>query len=112
MSKDEQNLAMLAHLLALSGLVVPLGNVLGPLILWLIKKDSMPFVDQQGKEAINFNITVSIAAAVCLLTFFLILPMLLLVAVGIVWLVLTIIAAMKVSEGKAYTYPWSLRLVK
>ncbi|MDZ4288955.1 MAG: DUF4870 domain-containing protein [Prosthecobacter sp.] len=113
-SKDEKNMAMLTHLLALGGLVVPFpgGNIIGPLILWLIKKDTMPFVDYHGKEALNFNITVAIAAAICFVTFWLILPIILLIGVGIAWLVFTIIAAIQTSEGKHYRYPFTLRLVK
>jgi uncharacterized Tic20 family protein len=60
-SKEEQNWAMFCHLAALSGFIIPLGNILGPLILWLIKKDTMPLVDQHGKEALNFQITVLFA---------------------------------------------------
>ncbi|MBN8798316.1 MAG: DUF4870 domain-containing protein, partial [Stenotrophomonas nitritireducens] len=55
---------MFAHLAALAGIVIPLGNLLGPLIVWLVKKDTMPFVADQGREALNFNITVFIAAFV------------------------------------------------
>ena len=50
LSKDSLNMGMLCHLLALSGLIIPLGNVLGPLVIWLMKKDSDPYVDEQGKE--------------------------------------------------------------
>lgn len=113
-SKDEKNFAMLAHLLALAGLAVPFpgGNILGPLVIWLIKKETMPFVESQAREALNFNITVAIIAAICFVTFWLFLPILLLFAVAIAWLILTILAAIKASEGKPYVYPLTLRLVK
>ena len=104
---------MFCHLIALAGLFVPfVGNIVGPLILWIIKKDTMPYVDYHGKESLNFNITVSIAAAVCLFTFWLVLPLLLLVVIAIAWLVFTIMAALKASEGQRYQYPLTLRLVK
>jgi len=108
-------MAMLCHLLAFAGLLVPHFpgvGIVGPLILWAIKKDSMPFVNEQGKEAINFNITVSIAAAVCLVTFWLLLPILLLIGIAIAWVVFTIIAAIKANDGQHYRYPLTLRLVK
>ena len=107
-------MAMLAHLLAFAGLLIPIpgGNVIGPLVIWLLKKDPMPFVDAHGKEALNFNITVAIVAGICFFTFWLVLPILLLVIVGVAWLVLTIMAAIKASEGKHYQYPLTLRLVK
>lgn len=113
-SKEERTMAMLCHLLALAGFLfkVPGGSIIGPLILWAIKKDSMPFVNDQGKEAINFNITISIIALLCWLTFWLILPMLLLIGVAIAAVVFIIIAAIQSNEGKAYRYPFILRLVK
>ncbi len=112
-SKDEQNWAMICHLAALSGFVIPLGNVLGPLIVWLIKKDTMPLVDQHGKEALNFQITVLIAFMVCLVLTMVLIGLLLMFVVGIGALVLTIMAAVKVSNGQFdYKYPFTLRLVK
>jgi len=107
-------MAMLCHLLAFSGVVIPFpgASIIGPLILWSIKKDTMPLVNDQGKEAINFNITVSIVIAACLLTSFLILPFLLLFPIGIAAIVYIIIASIKASEGVAYRYPFTLRLVK
>ena len=113
-SKEERTMAMLCHLLSFSGFIVavPGASIIAPLILWAIKKDSMPFVNDQGKEAINFNITVSIIALICVATFWLILPVFLLIGVGIAAIVLVIIAAIQSNEGKAYRYPFILRLVK
>jgi uncharacterized protein len=113
LSKDEKNLAMLAHLLAFSVCVMPFfGNIIGPLVLWLLKKDTRPFVEHHAKEALNFNITVTIAVTVCLSLFILFLPLLIAAAIGIAAVVLTIIAAVKASEGVQYRYPLTLRLVK
>jgi uncharacterized Tic20 family protein len=112
-SKDEQNWAMACHLAALSGFVVPLGNILGPLIVWLIKKDTMPLVDQHGKESLNFQITVLLAFIVCIVLAFVLIGFLLMFIVGIGALVLTIMAAVKVSNGQFdYKYPFTLRLIK
>lgn len=112
-TKEEKTMALLCHLLAFSGFVIPFpgASIVGPLILWAIKKDQMPFVDRQGKEVINFNITFGILAAICTLTFWLIIPIFLLVLIGIAWIVLTIMAAIQASEGKEYRYPFTLRLV-
>jgi uncharacterized protein len=66
-SSDERQWAMFAHLAALAGFVIPFGNLIGPLIVWQIKKNEMPFVDDQGKEALNFQITVCLAVLVCIL---------------------------------------------
>ena len=112
--KEQRTLGMLCHLLALAGIVVPFpgGNVLGPLILWLVKKEEMPFVNDQGKEAVNFQITVLIAALCCLPLFLIVIGFFLLLAVGITALVFTIIATIKASEGQYYRYPFALRLIK
>ena len=113
LNKEEQNWAMFCHLSALSGFVIPLGNVLGPLILWLIKKDTMPLVDQHGKEALNFQITVLIAFLVSLLLTMVLIGFVLMFVVGIGALVLTIIAAIKVSNGELdYKYPLTIRMIK
>ena len=103
---------MFAHLASLVGIVIPLGTILGPLVVWLVKKDTMPFVDDQGKEAVNFNITVLIAVIVSGLLTLVLIGFVLLFAVGIAWLVLTIMAAIKANEGVAYRYPFALRLIK
>ena len=122
-STQERQWAMFTHLSALLGLILTghwfgWGCFLGPLIIWLVKKDAMPFVDDQGKEALNFNITVAIAFLLLLLlsimTFGLglIIALPLWVVIGIAWLVLTIIAAIKANEGVHYRYPFALRLIK
>lgn len=103
---------MFAHLSALFGLVVPLGSVIGPLVMWLIKKDTMPFVNDQGKEALNFNITMLIAAIVCWILVFILVGFLLLPILVIFWLVFVVIATIKANEGVLYRYPFALRLVK
>lgn len=111
-SSEERNMAMLCHLLALAGLMLPMGNIIGPLVMWLIKKDTMPMVDAAGKESLNFQITVSIALIACFVTIWLILPFFLMIAIAIAAVVFTIIAAIKTSEGVAYRYPWTIRFLK
>jgi hypothetical protein len=122
-SAEEKQWAMFAHLSALIGglltsAVGGWGTFIGPLAIWLIKKDTMPYVDDQGKEALNFNITVAIACLALLLLSIVTLGIGLLIAVpawiviGIGWLVLTIMAAVKSSNGEFYRYPMTLRLVK
>ena len=121
---EERQWAMFAHLSALlggiltSGWAGSIGCFIGPLIIWLVKKDTMPFVDDQAKEALNFNITVGIVFfalfLLALLTFGigLVIAVPLWIIIGIAWLVFTIIAAIKANEGVAYRYPFTLRLVK
>ena len=120
---EERQWAMFAHLSALAGglLTSALGGwgfFLGPLVIWLMKKETMPFVADQAKEALNFNITVSAAMLVLLvlgvvtlgLGFLIAGPLMLII--GIAALVFIVIAAMKANDGVAYRYPFTIRLVK
>jgi uncharacterized Tic20 family protein len=120
---EERTWAMFAHLSALGGMLLTgawfgWGCFVGPLIIWLLKKDTMPFVNDQGKESLNFNITVAIVLFVffvlSILTFGLgfVIFIPLGFVVGVVWLVFTIIATIKANEGVAYRYPFCLRLIK
>jgi uncharacterized Tic20 family protein len=110
-SAEERQWAMFAHLSALVGVIIPLGSIIGPLVVWLIKKDTMPFVNDQGKEALNFNITVAIAAIVGWILCFILIGFLVLAVLAIGWLVFVIIATIKANEGTTYRYPFTLRLV-
>jgi uncharacterized Tic20 family protein len=111
-SKDARTWGMLCHLLAFSGLVVPFGGILGPLVMWLLKKDVHPFVDDQGKEALNFQITMTIAVVISAFLMIVLIGIVLLPAVIITDVVLTIIGTIKANEGVAYRYPFALRLIK
>ena len=109
---------MLCHLSALAGFIIPFGNILGPLLIWQIKKGEFPSVDTHGKAALNFQITVTIAAFVGVVVAFvlsfvcvgwLLFP--LVIAIGLAGLIFAIIAGIKANEGKDYQYPYSLKLV-
>lgn len=111
-SDDERQWGMFAHLAALVGFIIPFGNLIGPLVVWQMKKDTMPFVADQGKEALNFQITVCLAVLACIVLMVILIGALLLPVVGIAALVFTVIAAIKANQGVAYRYPMALRLVK
>jgi uncharacterized Tic20 family protein len=110
--KEVRQWAMICHFAAFIGLIFPFGNLLGPLIVWQLKKETDPFIDSQGKEALNFQITVAIAAMICFLLMVIVIGFPLLMLVGIGALVLTIIAGIKANDGIAYRYPFTLRLIK
>ena len=123
-SAEERQWAMFAHLSALLGALVTagwlasIGCFLGPLVIWLVKKETMPFVADQALEALNFNITLAAIMLVLflfgLLTlgigFLIALP--LMAIIGIAGLVFIIIAAIKSNDGVRYRYPFAIRLVK
>lgn len=112
-SETERTWGMLAHLAALCGLIAPvIGNVAGPWLLWLMKRDESAFVGEQARESLNFNITVSLGAIVCGIAALVLIGFLLGLALFIVWLALTLTAAIRASEGAHYHYPFALRLVK
>ncbi len=116
----DKSLAMLCHLLAFAGGIAPIaGNLLGPLVMWLTQREKSAFADYHGKESLNFQITISLALALCfaftaafswLLIGLLGIP--LMVAIALYATVMTIFAALKANEGKLYRYPFTLRLIK
>jgi uncharacterized Tic20 family protein len=108
---EERNWAMAAHLSAFSGVLIPFGSILAPLVIWLVKKDTMPFVAEHAREALNFNITVALIGLVCALLTFVLIGFLLLPALLIAWVVLTVMAGVAASKGERYRYPFTLRLV-
>jgi hypothetical protein len=110
---------MLCHLSALAGFIIPFGNMLGPLLVWQIKKNEIRSTNIHGKAALNFQITVTLAALVgmavaVVLSFFcigfLLIPIVILI--GLAGLVFAIIAGIKANNGEDYKYPFSLELVK
>ena len=111
--RDERMWATLCHLSAFALFLLPTcGNLIGPLIVWLIKKDELPLVDDQGKEVLNFQISMTIyyiAAAIlcCAFVGFVLLPALLIFGI-----VVTIMGAVKASTGVAYRYPLCIRFLK
>jgi uncharacterized Tic20 family protein len=104
---------MLCHLAALAGFVgVPFGNIIGPLIIWLIKRQEIPFVDEQGKESLNFQISLTIYSIVAALLIFVVVGIFLLFAIIIFGLIMVIIASVKTNNGESYRYPLTIRIIK
>ena len=111
-TQDERTWGMLAHLTAFSGFLIPFGNIIAPLIVWLVKRDQSQFVADQGKESLNFNITVLLAGVVCWALVYVLIGILLGVALFFYWLAMIIVAGIKASEGIRYRHPFTLRLIK
>ena len=134
-SQNERSMATLAHLSAFAGLVFPLGNIIAPVLIWQLEKESMPFAADQAKECLNFQIVLLCASfllglvmlvgglfaaglsmagfngpwvyiAMAICSFILVLPL------AIASVVLTIIAAIKANEGISYRYPLMFRVLR
>lgn len=102
---------VLCHVSALAGFVVPFGNILGPLILWLVKKNELPSVDAHGKESLNFQISVTIYMAVAAVLMLVLIGFFLMIGLAIAAIVLVVIAAIKASNGELYRYPLTIRFI-
>lgn len=109
--EQERSLGMLCHLIALAGFAIPFGGIVGPLVVWLVAKEGKPFVDEQGKEALNFNITVGIAGLICFVLMIVVIGFFLLALLAIVWLVFIVIASIKTYQGEHYRYPVTFRFI-
>ena len=109
--KDERMWGMLCHLSSFAGFLFPFGNIIGPLVVWLLKKDQYTLVEDQGREALNFQISITIYFFVSIVLVFLLIGIPLLIAVTIFDIVATIIAAIKSNEGTYYRYPLTIRLI-
>jgi uncharacterized Tic20 family protein len=112
MAQQEKTFGMLCHLLAAAGFVFPFGNILGPLVMWLVKKDEFPFVNSQGKESLNFQISVTIYAICAGALSIVGIGLVLLPVVAVFSLVMVILATIQANNGVGYTYPLCIRLIK
>lgn len=111
--KEETMWAMFCHLSTFIGLLFPLiGNIAGPFGIWLLKRDEYPLVDDQGKEAMNFQITMTIYYIISILLIVVIIGIPLLIAIFFFDVIMTIIAMFRASEGIRYRYPLTIRLIK
>ncbi len=109
----EKQWGMFTHLAALAALIgIPLGNVIGPLIIYIIKKDEYAFVADQGKEVLNFQITWSLIFMVSAILIIIGVGVLLLIGFGVAWLVLVIVGSVAASNGQNYRYPMTIRFIQ
>jgi len=111
--KDARMWAMFCHLAGLAlFLQIPLANIIGPLIVWQIKKDESAFIDEQGKEAVNFQISMTIYTIISIILIFACIGIVLLPLVIILDVVFLLIAAVKSNDGFHYRYPLSIRFIR
>lgn len=117
--QDIKTWNMLSHLSALAGFVVPFGNIVGPLLVWQLKKNEIPSVDQHAKAALNFQITAMIilvaAAVVAFILSFVVIGVFLFPLIGLAALAaigLSVYAGIQANNGVDYTYPVNFNLIK
>jgi hypothetical protein len=110
--KDERMWATFVHLAGFAFVVVPWGNVLGPLVIWLLKREESEVVDQHGKEALNFQISVTIYGMAAVVAVFFIVGFLLLPVIAIFATVCVIVAAVKANNGEFWRYPLTIRFIR
>ena len=112
-SSDIRTWCVRCHAAALLGLFFHfLGHLLGPLIVWLVKRGDSPEVDAHGKESLNFQISMLIYDAIAAILCILLIDIPILIALWVLNTVLVIIASIQASEGKFYRYPITIRLIK
>ena len=110
-TETEKTDAMICHLLGLAGYVIPLGGIIGPIIFWSMKKDKSVYVDQAGKEAINFHISMLIYLVISMILTLIFIGVFLAVAVLLVEIIYSVIVALKARDGIASPYPFSMKFI-
>jgi len=105
-TQDEKNLGLIMHVLSLVGF-----SLIGPLIVWLVKKDESAFINAQGRELLNFQLSFLIYAIVCIPLCFVLIGIPLLIIVGLASFILTIIGLVKATEGKIYRFPATIKML-
>jgi uncharacterized protein len=112
MDQEIRNTAVAAHLSTFAGLIVPFGSIIGPLAVWLTRRDRDPFIDQAGREALNFGISIAIYGSLLLVAVLMLVGIPFLIVGVVAWVVLASLAAVKASQGQTYRYPLTLRLIR
>lgn len=110
--KEQHTWAMFCHLSALAGLLFPFGSVIGPLIVWLVKKEEMPLVAEHGRKSLNFQLTMMIAYIVCFMLMFVVVGVILLPLVALFSLIMVVVSAIKANDGKEVKYPMAIEFIK
>ena len=104
-------MATLVHLSVFAGLVVPFGNLIAPLIIWLLKRHESAFVDRHGKAVLNFQISITIYCLVAILLIFIIIGIPILIGLAVFEIIVTIIGAVRANDGREYRYPLSIPFI-
>ncbi len=110
--QNERTLGLVCHLSLFASFIVPFASFIIPLIIWLMKRESSKFIDETGKEVLNFQISLLIYAIGCAILMIIVIGIPLAIAVSIAAIVFAIMGAVAASKGETYRYPFILRLIK
>lgn len=112
LSESERNWAMFCHLSSFASVIIPFGGIIGPLICWSSRRYESQFVDTNGKESINFQLSILLYMLVCIPLMFIIIGIFLMIALVILELVCVIQASIRASRGEEYRYPLSIPFIQ
>lgn len=110
--QDERMWAMFCHLSAFAGYIVPFGSILGPLVIWSVKKQQFPVIDEHGKDALNFQISIAIYMIISAIFIIIVVGIFMLIALWVFQTVMIIIASIKANNGEEFKYPLSIQFLK
>jgi len=111
LTQDEKMWGMFCHLSAIAGYIIPFGNIIGPLVVWMIKKEESQFVNEHGKSSLNFEISITIYVLISVLLIFVVIGIPILIALGVFQIVVVIIASVRALDGQNYRYPLTMTFV-
>lgn len=110
--KTVRDLAMVTHLLGFAGMVLPFGNIIGPLVIWLMKREESQYIDIHGKEVLNFQISMLIWFTISGVLALVIVGFVIMAVLAILSVIWTIMGAIRASAGEFYRYPITIRFIK
>ena len=108
---QEKTWVTFTHLAGFAGFLVPFGNIIGPFVIWILKRDEFPAVRAHGKDVLNFQLSIALYYVVALASMLIIIGFVLLPAVAIFQIVCIILATIRASEGQKFQYPLSIRFI-
>ena len=103
---------VLCHLSAVAGYAIPFGHIIGPLVVWLLKRAESPDIDHHGMEAMNFQISMTIYLLLFVPLCFVLIGIPFVILIVVLDFIFTVVAAVKASSGQAYRYPLTIRFIK
>jgi len=112
LSETERNWAMLCHLSALAGFFFPFGGIIGPLICWLSRKDEFTWVNLNGRNSLNFQLSMLLYIVLAIPLCFILIGIPIVILLGTLKIVCVIIASIKASRGESFSYPLAIPFIQ